>query len=172
QRFLDSITSIVKQAVEKSVSAMVVSGLSRQSQPLEEAVEPEQEIDEKALLIDPENSKIVTTYTERLLFDYIVLILGEDAEIDAKDTESYFTVLYKGKTNRWLLRYFDNKQRPSITVPLELAEVHKAEIQRAGLEISGSNIIIDRPENILRISGLIKDCLEYCEDDNNFSRKK
>ncbi|KGQ55032.1 type I restriction enzyme R protein [Gallibacterium anatis str. Avicor] len=174
QRFIDSITPIVKQAVEKSVSAMVVSGLSRQNQPLEETVEQEhdQEIDEKAPVIDPENSKIVTTYTERLLFDYVVLILGEDAEIDAKDTESYFTVLYKGKTNRWILRYFDNKQRPSITVPLELAEIHKAEIQRAGLEISGSNIIIDRPENILRISGLIKDCLEYCQDDNNFSRKK
>ncbi|HHF2263962.1 TPA: type I restriction endonuclease subunit R, partial [Haemophilus influenzae] len=40
------------------------------------------------------------------------------------------------------------------------------------LEISGSQIIIDCPENILRLSGIIRDCLEYCQDDENFRVKK
>lgn len=173
QRFIESITPIVKQAVEKSVSAMVVSGLSGRNE--SEITEKEEietiVIDEKAPIIDPENNKIVTTYTERMLFDYVGLIIS-DAELVAKDTESYFSILYQGKSNRWLLRYFDNKQRPCINVPIELSDEHKAEIQRAGLEINNINIIIDRPENILRLSGLIRDCLEYCQDDENFSRKK
>lgn len=174
QRFIDSITPIVKQAVERSVSAMVVSGLSRQVQEQHAEEESQQEIivDEKVSIVDPENERIVTTYTERLLFDYVKLILGESIDLVAKDTESYFSILYKGKSNRWILRYFDNKQRPCINMPLELLDIHLAEIQRAGLELSGNNIIIDRPENILRISGLIRDSFEYCQNDENFSRKK
>ncbi|WGE42877.1 type I restriction endonuclease [Actinobacillus equuli] len=173
QRFIDAITPIVKQAVEKAVSAMVVSGLSRQAQNEAEDVETQREqIDEKAPIVDSENNKIITTYTERQLFDYVVLILGESVELVAKDTESYFSILFQGKSNRWILRYFDNKQHPCINVPLELLDIHRAEIQRAGLDITGSNIIIDRPENILRISGLIRDCLVYCQNDENFARKK
>lgn len=172
QRFLDSITPIVKQAVEKSVSAMVVSGLSRD---LEEPTTPDveqKEVDETLPIIDPENSKIVTTYTERMLFDYVKMILGEEADVTTKDTESYFTILYQNKTNRWLLRYYDSKQKPSIKVVLDLTPEMIAEIQRAGLEVSSDQIIIERPENILRISGLIRDAYEFCKDDNNFSRKK
>ncbi|ASU16468.1 type I restriction endonuclease [Actinobacillus pleuropneumoniae] len=173
QRFIDAITPIVKQAVEKAVSAMVVSGLSRQAQEdIEEVEEQVPAIDEKAPIVDTENSKIVTTYAERQLFDYVVLILGESVGLVSKDTESYFSILYQGKSNRWILRYFDNKQHPCINVPLELLDIHRAEIQRAGLDISGNNIIIDRPENVLRISGLIRDCLEYCQNDENFARKK
>ncbi|AFU18958.1 type I restriction endonuclease [Actinobacillus suis] len=173
QRFIDAITPIVKQAVEKAVSAMVVSGLSRQAQnEVEDTEAQEPQIDEKAPIVDSENNKIITTYTERQLFDYVVLILGESVELVAKDTESYFSILFQGKSNRWILRYFDNKQHPCINVPLELLDIHRAEIQRAGLDITGSNIIIDRPENILRISGLIRDCLVYCQNDENFARKK
>ncbi|HDR1929229.1 TPA: type I restriction endonuclease subunit R, partial [Pasteurella multocida] len=78
----------------------------------------------------------------------------------------------QGKTNRWVLRYYDNKQHPSILMPIELTDDHKKEISRAGLELSGNQIIIDRPENILRLSGIIRDSLEFCSNDENFSRKK
>ncbi|AAX88313.1 TPA: type I restriction endonuclease [Haemophilus influenzae] len=172
QRFIESITPIVKQAVEKAVSEMVVSGLSKQPV-MEQLEEPASEmIDETAPVVDPNNSKIVTTYTERLLSEYVSLILGEEVELIAKDTESYFSILYQGKTNRWILRYYDNKQRPSIVIPIELNDENRKEIVRAGLEISGSQIIIDCPENILRLSGIIRDCLEYCQDDENFRVKK
>ncbi|VEJ10129.1 type I restriction endonuclease [Actinobacillus delphinicola] len=170
QRFLESIQPIVKQAVEKAVSAMVVYGLSGKEEPLDTPLEDSAVIDETAPIVDPENSKIVTTYTERLLFDYVQMIVGDEINIVAKDTESYFNILFDGKSNRWMLRYFDNRQRPSIIVPIDLTEEHKKEIKRAKLELNGNQIIIDRPENILRLSGIIQDCLEYCQDDNNFRR--
>lgn len=172
QRFLESISPIVKQAVEKAVSAMVVYGLSSKTEPEEITSEQEDVIDETAPIVDPENSKIVTTYTERLLYNYVVMILGDNIDIVAKDTESYFSILFQGKTNRWILRYYDNKQHPSISVPIELTDEHKKEISRAGLEMTGSQIIIDRPENILRLSGIIRDSLDFCSNDENFSRKK
>lgn len=172
QRFIESITPIVKQAVEKAVSEMVVSGLSKKIEEPEDVIEQAVPVaDEMAPIVDPENSKIITTYTERQVLEYVGMILGEEADIVAKDTESYFSVLYQGKSNRWILRYFDNKQRPSIIIPIELTLENQKEISRAGLEISGSQIIIDCPENILRLSGIIRDCFEYCINDENFRKK-
>lgn len=174
QRFIESITPIVRQAVEKAVSDMVVSGLSKKAIDTEPAVVPEVEYnDEKADVVDPDNCKIITTYTERQVLEYVTMIIGagSDADLVAKDTESYFGILYQGKSNRWILRYYDNKQRPSIIVPIDLTPEHQKEILRAGLEISGNQIIIDCPENILRLSGIIRDCFEYCINDENFRKK-
>ena len=101
------------------------------------------------------------------------MILGTEAELIAKDTESYYSILFQGKTTRWVLRYFDNKQRPTILLPLEIDEARQAEITRAGLELAaGGHIIIDRPENILRLTGLIVDSYQYCINDENFRQKR
>lgn len=179
QKFLDTITPLVKMAVERAVSAMVVSGLSMASnkdkdKDIEATLAPElKKIDETAPIVDPENSNVVTTHNERLFFSNIQLLLGEQADISAKDTASYYNILYQGKSNRWVVRYFDSKQRPSIILPLELDEKAIAEVERAGLELApGNQIIIDRPENILRLSGLILDSYNYCMDDDNFRNKK
>ena len=171
QRYLESIRHIVKQAVQNTVSSMVVSGLSA-PKVQEEAtpVEKEQE-DPTAPVIDPENNKIVTTYAERRLFDLVKSILPDDASIEAKDTESYFGVLVDGKSNRWILRYFDNKQRPSVIFPIELEESDISNIERCGLEVSGNQVIIDTPENLLRVVWLVIDSYRFCCDDENFKRK-
>lgn len=170
QKFIDSITPIVRQAVEKAVSAMVLSGLSSTPELKEEPVEGATDLTES--IIDPENNKIVTTYTERLLYEHVQSIVGNDAEISYKDTASYFNILYNNKSTRWIVRYFDNKQRPSILLPIPLTDNMKLEVSRARLEIgNGEQIIIDRPENILRISGLIIDSCNYCRNDENFKRK-
>lgn len=172
QRFIESITPIVRQAVEKAVSDMVVSGLSKKPIDIEPVEVTEVEYnDEKADIVDPDNCKIVTTYTERQVLEYVTMIIGSDTDLVAKDTESYFGILYQGKSNRWILRYYDNKQRPSIVIPIDLTPEHQKEIIRAGLEISGNQIIIDCPENILRLSGIIRDCFEYCINDENFRKK-
>lgn len=171
QRYLESIRHIVKQAVQNTVSSMVVSGLSAPKVQEETApVEKEQE-DPTAPIIDPENNKIVTTYAERRLFDLVKSILPDDASIEAKDTESYFGVLVDGKSNRWILRYFDNKQRPSVTFPIELEESDISNIERCGLEVSGNQVIIDTPENLLRVVWLVIDSYRFCCDDENFKRK-
>jgi hypothetical protein len=39
----------------------------------------------------------VTTQNERSLFEKIVSIIGADKDVQAKDTESYYGVLYQGK---------------------------------------------------------------------------
>ncbi|HFB6298164.1 TPA: type I restriction enzyme HsdR N-terminal domain-containing protein [Neisseria gonorrhoeae] len=171
QRYLESIRHIVKQAVQNTVSSMVVSGLSAPKVQEEAApVEKEQE-DPTAPIIDPENNKIVTTYSERRLFDLVKSILPDDASIEAKDTESYFGVLVDGKSNRWILRYFDNKQRPSVIFPIELEESDILNIERCGLEVSGNQVIIDTPENLLRVAWLVIDSYRFCCDDENFKRK-
>jgi predicted type IV restriction endonuclease len=174
QKFLDSITPIVKNAIERAVSNMVVVGLTGKKEISDDTPSNQEEtkiIDEKADIVDPENNKIITTYSERVLFDHIHSITNDD-ELTYKDTESYFSVLYQNKSNRWMVRYFDNKQRPSIQLPIELTDNIKDEVKRAGLEIgAGDQIIIDKPENVLRISGLILDAYEYTKNDENFKRK-
>ena len=176
QRFLESITPLVKQAVELSVSAMVVSGLSGKSSA--ESVHDEvnddhsHEIsDAQADNVDPDNPNIVTTHNERLLFEKIASIIGTEHDIQYKDTASYFGVLYQGKTNRWIVRYYDKKSKSSIQLPIELNDITINEISRAGLTCDASRIYMDNPEDILRISGLVLDSFEYVKNDENFRKK-
>ena len=171
QRFLEGIQHIVKQAVQNTLSSMVVSGLSAPKVIEDQPKETVTEIDPTAPIVDAENSKIVTTYAERRLFDLVTSVLPENADIEAKDTESYFNILVNGKSNRWVLRYFDNKQRPSVVFPIELSEADLKNIQRSGLEVTGNQVIIDVPENILRLSWLIIDSYGFCCNDENFKRK-
>lgn len=113
-------------AVERAVSAMVVSGLSMASNKDKEIeatfVSELKHVDETAPVVDPDNPNIITTHNERLFYSNIQLLLGENADISAKDTVSYYNILCQGKSNRWVVRYFDSKQRPSIVLPIELDE--------------------------------------------------
>lgn len=180
-RFLESITPIVKQAVERAVSHMVVSGLTGRVVPLETlpqvaatsvaAPAAPSESDVKADIVDPSNARIVTTYAERRLFEIVQEILGDGADVAAKDTESYYSVLYQNKVNRWLLRYQADKRQPCIFVCVQLTDERKREIARAGLQLgAGNSILLSQPEHLARIAGIVFDALEYCKDDSNFKR--
>lgn len=177
QRFLESITPLVKQAVELSVSAMVVSGLSGKNSSTENTGDEHYEnsevesVDDHADIVDPDNPNIITTYNERILFDKASSIIGINHDIQYKDTASYFSVLFQGKTNRWIIRYFDKKNKPYIQLPIELNELTINEVNRAGLTYDSSRIYMDNPEDILRISGLILDSFEYVKNDENFRKK-
>ncbi len=177
-RFLDSITPIVKLAVERSVSDMVLSGLSAK-QSIQEPISPsvvtvqDTPFDRFADIVDPYNPRVVTTYAERRLFEVIRDILGEDTEISPKDTESYFTVLYQGKVNRWLVRYQADKRNSSIKVCVPITDERRREVERAGLRFGGGdNILLPQPDHLLRSPGIVFDLLHYCQDDNNFKAKK
>ncbi|MDC9607209.1 type I restriction endonuclease [Xenorhabdus griffiniae] len=173
QRFIESITPLVKQAVEKSVSDMVVSGLSNRHIPIDEASnrEPLVEPAEPDTIIDPDNPNIITTKNELALFEKIKSIIGEDIDLQYKDTESYFGILYQGKTNRWIVRYFDKKSKSYIQTPIELTDILINEVRRAGLEANGSRIFIDTPEDVLRVTGIILDSFEFAKNDENFRKK-
>lgn len=162
------------QAVERAVSEMVVSGLSAPTQPqLLPSDEVKDAIDPTADEINPENTKIVTTHAERMLFAITKEIFGQDTDIMPKDTESYYTILYQGKVNRWILRFYTYKKRPCVQFVVVLDENRMNEIKRAGLEVgNGGQVMLDKPENLMRLSGILYDCLAYCQNDENFKIKK
>ncbi|WP_338885168.1 type I restriction endonuclease [Xenorhabdus sp. TH1] len=174
QRFIESITPLVKQAVEKSVSAMVVSGLSNKFTPIDgtqDEIEHQESPKEFEDIVDPDNPNIITTKNELTLFERVKSIVGDDGDLQYKDTESYFGVLYQGKSNRWLVRYFDKKNRSYIQIPIELTDILLNEINRAGLSANNSRIFIEVPEDILRITGIILDAFEFVKNDDNFRKK-
>jgi hypothetical protein len=171
-KFIESITPIVKQAVAQTMSDMVVNSLSAPSVTVSVEEPTENVLDEEADIVDPLNSKIVTTAAERKLFAIIQELLPEEP-LFSKDTESYFSILYQNKVNRWLLRFNGDKKRPSVQFIMELNPQHMMEIRRARLEMGPNNqILIDKPENITRITGILFDALAYCQNDENFKLKK
>jgi len=176
-KFLESVQPIVKQALAQSVSGMVASSLnSSPAQPEEVApiaveVPAVPEPDPDAPEIDPNNPRIITTVQERRILEVCQDVLpGED--IQGKDTESYFAVLYQGKSNRWLFRFLSDRKKQSVFFGMPLTEAHKAEVARARLELGTNNaVVLEKPENLFRLAGLLGDALAYCKNDENFKRK-
>jgi len=177
-RFLDSMLPIIRQAIGRAVSDMVVTGLTTKAPVNEIESEQKQQLtskqDDKADIVDPINPKIITTYSERRLFEITKQIISEQGgDLVAKDTETYYSILYKGKANRWLLRYYGDKKTPTVVFCVDLNKDRKHEIERAGLSIgTGNAITLISPEDILRISGIVFDALEFCKNDENFKFKK
>jgi predicted type IV restriction endonuclease len=179
-KFLETIQPYVKQALEQSISDMVVKGLSSPTVVTAQPVVPEnveaapaiQIEPEPDFVVDPHNPKIVTTKDELNLLRIIKEILPEENLI-GKDTESYYSVLYQGKNNRWLVRYDVNRKRHTIQFNIDMDGMRREEVQRAGLTVLNSGLVyLDRPEDILRAVGIIKDALEFCKDDDNFKRQQ
>lgn len=169
-RFLESVQPIVKQAVAQSVSTMVASSLSTSSKAENGAAEKAVVVDKDAPIINPDNPNIITTAEERRLLAICHEILP-DEDLQARDTETYYSILYEGKTNRWLLRFWGDRRRPSMQFIQPLTNAHKNEAERAGLEVTErGQILLDKPENLYRVAGLLRDALDYCKDDENFRR--
>lgn len=169
-KFMEAITPIVKQAVAQSMSERVADSLSapKPVAPVEALVPiPDPTADH----VDATNPRIVTTYAERRLVEVLLDILGVDIDVSPKDTESYFAVLYQGKVNRWLLRYYAEGKNPRIQVCVPMTDERHREVVRAGLHVGpGDSILLPQPEYLMRLPGIVFDTLEYCRDDNNFKR--
>lgn len=170
-RFLEQMQPIVKQALAHSVSALVATSLNKAPDPTPEPVILAEVQDPDAPIVDPVNPKIVTTASERKLFDIITdLLPGED--LQGRDTESYYAVLYQGKTNRWLVRYWGDKKTPTVQFGITLSAAHKEEISRARMNMgAGDTVVLEKPESLLRLAGIINDTLLFCKNDENFKRK-
>lgn len=179
-KFLESIQPFVKQALEYAISETVVKGLSSPTVITAQPIEPKDNngLDTQSVLseaevqdiVDPNNEKIITTKDEQDLYK-ILSELFQETELVGKDTESYYAILYQNKSNRWLLRYDVNRKRPTIQFIVPLDDQRRLEIQRANLDMQNSNqIFLDKPEHIHRVVGILKDCLDYCADDDNFKR--
>lgn len=184
-KFIETITPLVKQSLKDAISGMVISGLStpvpvnttESTQATALAVESlHEEFIEPDETVDPTNPKIISTAAERKLLSIIKEMVGgvvNAEEIVGNDTESYFNILYQGKTNRWIVSYYGDRKKPLVYFPIELTEQQKEGIKKRGLEFGPSgSIILDKPESIIRVSGIVFDALAYCQDDNNFKRKR
>ena len=173
-KFLETISPIIKQAVKKSVSDMVVSGLSSIPSPVESISDKKSTIEinnGRENIVDPDNDKIISTYAERRLFEVVKEILGNSCQISQNDTANYFSIIFQNKVSRWIVRYFSEKRAPSININISMTEERKKEIERAGLLFgSGESILLPSPEHLFRISGIIFDALEYVQNDENFKR--
>lgn len=176
-KYLESLAPLIKQAVAEALSSMVVSGLSVPSPIVVQSVHLSAPVEQiETDWVDPVNSKIITTPAERKLLSITNMILdGQvlEGEIIGKDTESYYTILFQGKTNRWLVRYWGDRAVPQIAFQLPLTEQHKSILARAGMEIaSNGNIQLGKPENLVKLSSIIMDALNFCQDNENFKQKK
>lgn len=179
-KFIETIAPIVKHSVAEAISRMVVSGLSAPLAPIniptEQVIVATGDSKEVGNIVDSENSKIVTTAAERRILEMVQVILeGQvpESDIVGKDTESYYTVLYQGKVNRWLLRYVGDRVKPYVTFNAPLSEQHKTQAIKRGLEVGANNsIILLKPEHLMKLAGMINDALSFCQDDKNFKRDK
>ncbi|WP_286728371.1 type I restriction endonuclease [Acinetobacter sp. UBA1297] len=177
-KFLESIQPFVKQAVQQAISDTVVKGLSSPTvitaQPVEQKiVEPKAKeiIEEKPdFIVNPDNEKIITTKDEQELLRIVNELLPGVA-LEGRDTESYYSVLFQGKTNRWLFRYDVNRKRHTIQFIVPIDDLRRSELERAGLEVQNNGqIFLEKPEYIYRMVGVLKDSLEHCMNDENFKR--
>lgn len=177
-KFLETIQPFVKQAVQQAISDTVVKGLTSPTiitaQPIEQRSEPDEQVAiveiEPDFIVNPDNEKIITTKDEMDLLR-IVTELFPDVELEGKDTESYYSVLYQNKNNRWLFRYDVNRKRHTIQFAVPVDNERRRELERAGLEIqSNGQIFLEKPEHIYRMVGILRDSLEYCMNDDNFKR--
>ena len=176
-KFLETIQPFVKQAVEQAISDTVVKGLSSPTIITAQTIEPKLEQNTEQLsdkgfkdIVNSDNNKIITTKDEQELFR-IVSELFPESDLATRDTESYYSVLYQNKSNRWLFRYDVNRKRPTIQFIVRIDDQRKLELSRAGLEVlTNGQVYLDKPEHIYRAVGILKDCLDYCCDDENFKR--
>jgi hypothetical protein len=169
-RFLDSITPMVKTALDQSIGEMIINSLSGHKTLTTITTIQAEPITKPDVVVDPNNPKIITTKTEMLLLEIIQNLFPHE-DIQAKDTESYYSILYQNKNNRWLCRYFGDKKQPTIQFIVPMTNVRKIEIQRAGLSFAtADHIYLERPEHVIRLMSILGDCLRYCSNDEHFRK--
>lgn len=164
-RFVESITPIVKQAIEKALSGMLVVGLATEEPKTESA-----ETSDTAV-VNSDNPNIITTQDELRILEIAQDILG-DENVSALDTESYYSVIAQNKRTRWVVRYFGGKKNPTITFGIELTAEHKQLIEGSGLEISsGDHVVIGKPDNLMRLAKILNDSYAFNVNDENHKRQ-
>lgn len=172
QKFLELITPLVKLAVEKAVSAMVVSGLAsidKERTPATGSGDRTSAMENDQGTSDSNDPNVVSAKRKTEVFNKIGQIISEQHDVQYKDTESYFGLLYEGKINRWFIRFFDKKDS-YIIFRIELSDVQLNEIARAGLQVSNNRVHINTPDDVLRVSGIVMDAFEYVKNNDNFRK--
>lgn len=146
QSVIDRFRPVLKKALNDYISELMndkiksALGTNSESKEAEEELSPTEETENA-----PHMPKIITTEEEMEAFYLIKNMLKSIVpveDITFKDTESYFAVLHKGKTTRWICRFYFNTANKYLVVPDE----NKKEIK---LPITGIYDIDNYKEKIV-----------------------
>ncbi len=130
QKLIDKYKPLVKKSfnsfVNDTVNSRISSALNevKGREDSEKAEEPEKETFEE--------SKIVTTLDELEAFYIVRAILAEKVpitDIEYKDTESYFSIIYQGKTKSPICRLQLDRKKKYIMIPNEAKEFPRTQIE-------------------------------------------
>lgn len=129
QKAIDKYKPLIKKTFNTFISDIVSS---RISSALNEVKDKEEQAPVAEVVEVSPESKIVTTESELQAFYIIRAILAEKVpvtDIEYKDTESYFNILYQGKTQKAICRlYLDGKKKKYIAIPDENKVFNRVEI--------------------------------------------
>lgn len=146
QSVIDRFRPVLKKALNDYISELMndkiknALGTNSESKEAEEELSPTEETENA-----PHMPKIITTEEEMEAFYLVKNMLKSIVpveDITFKDTESYFSVLHKGKTTRWICRFYFNTANKYLVVPDE----NKKEIK---LPITGIYDIDNYKEKIV-----------------------
>lgn len=120
QSVVDRFRPVLKKALNDYISELMndkiknALGTSAEIEPTEE---PKEEIVEET-----RESKVVTTEEELEAFYLVKNMLKSYTAVENithKDTETYFGALFKGKTTRWICRFYFNSSKKYLAIPDE-----------------------------------------------------
>lgn len=120
QSVVDRFRPVLKKALNDYISELMndkIKNALGTSAEIESAEEPKEEIVEET-----RESKVVTTEEEMEAFYLVKNMLKSYTAVENithKDTETYFGVLFKGKTTRWICRFYFNSSKKYLAIPDE-----------------------------------------------------
>ncbi len=125
QSVVDRFRPVLKKALNDYISELMndkIKNALGTSTEIETKSESQEEAENEKSTESGTASKIITTEEELEAFYLIKNMLKSYVpveDITCKDTESYFSVLYKGKTTRWICRFYFNSSKKYLAVPDE-----------------------------------------------------
>lgn len=109
QQIVDKFRPIVKKALNQYISETlndkIKNALSTSNS--EDEIKAEENVKTEKTVLPKKESKIVTTQQEFEAYFIVKNLLKDIVPVDditMKDTESYFNILYKGNTRKWICR--------------------------------------------------------------------
>lgn len=122
QSVVDRFRPVLKKALNDYISELMNDKIKNALGTNSEIEEAKSEMQAQEVTENARVSKIVTTNEELEAFYLVKNMLKSILpveDITYKDTESYFSVLHKGKTTRWICRFYFNSANKFIIVPDE-----------------------------------------------------
>lgn len=127
QNVIDKFKPILKKSLNNYITELMndkiktALGAQDSSDESDASVKDDSQADDENITIEKER-RIVTTEEELEAFFIVKNLLKDTVDINDisyKDNERYMTILYKGKTTKWICRFYFNGTNKHIAIPDE-----------------------------------------------------